>query len=175
MFSEGSKKEKCGIYCRCRSDVQSIKVLYRGSVPELLQLYHRSPYVYWTTSKIQQIADQQIGNLGKIAHTTASGAFGTQMSLTRAGNIVTLYMFGSINDNLPAGSINFDEAVPSGYRPAYATGWVTIDVLNFSPSAAGRISVGTNGKMTGYMYSQANSGSHVAVSAVYATNDQWPS
>ena len=134
-----------------------------------------SPNVYWTTSQIEQIADQQIGDLGSIVHTTASGPFGMQMSLVRAGNVVTLYVFGSINGNFPAGSINFDEAVPSGYRPAYATGWVTIDVLNFSPSAAGRVSVGTNGKMTGYMYSQVNSGSHVALSAVYATNDQWPS
>ena len=134
-----------------------------------------SPNVYWTTSEIKAIADQQIGNLGKIVHTTASGAFGTQMSLTRAGNIVTLYMSGSINGNIPVGSLSFSETVPSGYRPAYATGWVTIDVLNSSPSAAGRISVGTNGKMTGYMYSQANSGAHVAISAVYATNDSWPS
>ena len=131
--------------------------------------------VNWTTSEIEDIADQQIGNLGSVVHATASGAFGTQMSLTRAGNIVTLYMFGSINGDIPVGSINFDETVPSGYRPAYATGWVTIDVLNFSPSAAGRISVGTDGKMTGYMYTQANSGSHVAVSAVYATTDSWPS
>lgn len=131
--------------------------------------------VNWTREEIEQIADQQIGNLGKIVHTTASGAFGMQMSLVRAGNIVTLYMFGSINGNIPVGSLSFDETVPSGYRPAYATGWVTIDVMNFSPSAAGRIFVGTNGKMTGYMYSQAQSGSHVAVSAVYATNDLWPS
>ena len=98
-----------------------------------------------------------------------------QMSLTRVGNIVTLYMFGSINGDIPVGSLSFAETVPSGYRPAYATGWVTIDVLNFSPSASGRISVGTNGKMTGYMYSQAPSGSHVALSAVYATSDSWPS
>lgn len=98
-----------------------------------------------------------------------------QMSLVRAGNIVTLYISGPINGNIPVGSLSFAETVPSGYRPAYATGWVTIDVLNFSPSAAGRVIVGTNGKMTGYMYSQANSGSHVALSAVYATNDQWPS
>lgn len=133
-----------------------------------------SQFVYWTTSEIKAIADQQIGNLGKTAHTTASGAFGMQMSLTRAGNIVTLYMFGSINGNIPVGSLSFAETVPSGYRPAYATGWATIDVLNFSPSAAGRVIVGTNGKMTGYMYSQAPSGSHVAFSAVYATNDPWP-
>ena len=134
-----------------------------------------SQFVYWTTSEIEQIADQQIGDLGSIAHATASGPFGMQMSLVRAGNIVTLYIFGSINGNIPVGSLSFSETVPSGYRPAYATGWVTIDVMNFSPSAAGRISVGTNGKMTGYMYSLAASGSHVALSAVYATNDQWPS
>ena len=97
------------------------------------------------------------------------------MSLTRAGNIVTLYVFGATNGDMPVGSLSFSEVVPSGYRPAYATGWVTIDALNFSPSAAGRISVGTNGKMTGYMYSQAPSGSHVALSAVYATSDSWPS
>ena len=133
-----------------------------------------APNVNWTREEIEQIADQQIGNLGAVVHTTAGAAFGMQMSLVRAGNIVTLYMFGSINGNIPVGSINFDETVPSGYRPAYATGWVTIDVLNFSPSAAGRISVGTNGKMTGYMYSQANSGTHVALSAVYATNEPWP-
>ena len=96
------------------------------------------------------------------------------MSLVRAGNVVMLYMFGEINGNMPVGSINFSETVPSGYRPAYATGWVTIDVLKASPSAAGRISVGTDGKMTGYMYAQANSGVHVALSAVYATNDAWP-
>lgn len=130
--------------------------------------------INWTREEIEQIADQQIGNLGNVAHTTAGGAFGMQTSLVRAGNIVTFYMFGSINGDIPVGSINFDETVPSGYRPAYATGWVTIDVLNFSPSAAGRISIGTDGKMNGYMYSQANSGSHVALSAVYATNDPWP-
>lgn len=133
-----------------------------------------SQNVNWTREEIGAIADQQIGNLGNVAHTTASGAHGMQMSLTRAGNIVTLYMFGSINGNIPVGSLSFDERVPSGYRPAYATGWVTIDKLNFSPSAAGRISIGTDGKMNGYMYSQANSGTHVAVSAVYATNDTWP-
>lgn len=134
-----------------------------------------SPNVYWTTSEIQDIADQQIGNLGSVVHATVSGAFGTQMSLTRAGNIVAFYMFGSINGNIPAGSINFDETVPSGYRPAYATGWITIDVLNQSPSARGRVSVGTDGKITGYEYSQVPSGTHIALSAVYATTDSWPS
>lgn len=153
-----------------------IKVLYRGSVPELVLLYHKtSQFVYWTTSDIEDIADQQIGNLGSVVHTTVSGAFGTQMSLTRAGNIVTFYMFGSTNGEIPEGSLNLDETVPSGYRPAYATGWITIDVLNQSPSARGRVSVGTDGKITGYMYSQVPSGSHVALSAVYATNDSWPS
>lgn len=97
------------------------------------------------------------------------------MSLTRAGNIVTFYMFGSTNSEIPAGSLNLVETVPSGYRPAYATGWVTIDVLNFSPSARGRVSVGTDGKITGYEYSQVPSGTHIALSAVYATTDSWPS
>lgn len=128
----------------------------------------------WTTQEIEQIADQQIGNLGSVVHTTASGAFGTQMSLARAGNVVTFYMYGSTNGDIPVGSLNLAETVPSGYRPAYATGWVTIDALNQSPSARGRIIIGTNGKMTGYMYSQIPSGTHVALSAVYATNDAWP-
>lgn len=130
--------------------------------------------VNWTREEIEQIADQQIGNLGNVAHTTVSGAFGTQISLTRAGNIVTFYMFGSTNGEIPAGPLNLDETVPSGYRPAYATGWVTIDVLNQSPSARGRVSVGTDGKITGYEYSQVPSGTHIALSAVYATNDSWP-
>lgn len=129
-----------------------------------------SPNLYWTTEDIEEI----IGDLGKVTHTTASGAFGMQMSLARAGNIVTFYMYGPTTGDIPVGSLNLAETVPSGYRPAYATGWVTIDALNQSPSARGRIIIGTNGKMTGYMYSQVNSGTHVAVSATYVTNSSWP-
>ena len=142
------------------------KVLYRGSVPELLQLYQMSHIVYIATSTIDNIT-ATLNSLTKVAQKNAPIWYGITGQLTRVGNVVILNFDGNANATIEAWkSISSTEKLPAGYRPAkhiFAFSWVEGTVSN--------LDVYPDGHME--MYTR-NTGTYLKGYAVYPTADSWP-
>ena len=128
-----------------------------------------SPNVYWTTSEIQDIAEQAVGHLGDIKHSTAKIWYGVTAQLFRIGNIVVLSFEGNATASINAWqgiSSQPNEALPTGFRPAqhcYGMSWVEESVSN--------LDVYPDGHME--MYTR-NTGTYLKGYAVYPTADNWP-
>lgn len=128
-----------------------------------------SPNVYWTTSEIQDIAEQAVGHLGDIKYSTTKIWYGVTAQLFRIGNIVVLSFDANATANINAWqgiSSQPGEALPTGFRPAqhcYGMSWVNESVSN--------LDIYPDGHME--MYTR-DSGTYLKGFAVYGTSDAWP-
>lgn len=114
----------------CRTSYS--KVLYRGSVPELLVLYHRSPNVYWTTSEIQDTAESALQFSASAL--TGSAQFGDL--LIQWGQ----HVFNNVpSGNDTTGHVNFSRAYDVPPQVVVSCGaWIAIrGVWTYSISTSG--------------------------------------
>ena len=139
------------------------KVLYRGSVPELLQLYHMSQFVYWTTSDIQEIVDDAV----KTDEIDVSIAYGLTCRAYRQGKMVTVNIMGSNTSTVPSRNNNVG-TMPSGWRPLKDIQG-PLNVMNGTGAA---FSVNANGQMqiNQFTGSVIPAGNYWAGSMTYITN-----
>lgn len=132
-----------------------------------------SPNLYWTTSEIEDIANNAVGNWNKVATKQISGGFGKTISLCRVGNIV-IAVSGGGSSFSPAGQwTSLSEKMPSGFRPAYSSGGL---MSGACPGTANPClqTIDHDGSMTQIVMNNNSSHDYRMIGFWYTT-DAWPS
>ena len=77
-----------------------------------------SPNVYWTTSEIQEMAQDVVDETMKTNQTSVSIKYGLTCRAYRQGKMVTVNIMGSNSSNVPSDNNNVG-TMPSGWRPLH--------------------------------------------------------
>ena len=129
-----------------------------------------SPNMYWTTSNIQQIADNAVGDWNKRASLTFSAGFGKTWNIQRVGCLVVVVSSGGSSFQPAVREWQtLGEVLPVGYRPI-GIGRV---VGECPPSTLWQQTVAPDGSMRTIIENK-DGWTDYAGNGVWITNDPWP-